>query len=795
MLRLSAVNTFPLFMPPVPGRPASALRAGRTRAKAGGIASRLPVQLRAVRRLMPQEPSPVAHRDHDVLWPARQARIAARREPLAAGARVPSSAVGTETRGGGAAARNVSRKPEAPRDKASASVVVDIDEAVHGLYAAIKFGLDAGSGEAAHVAEQLCEEASGLAQTPLYWMRSEALPNSGTEMALVLGSGALMLPLAGMAIKAGREEIREARDTLAQLKGAMSDVRSQAETQRQALAECEQQCDGKAPPLLLADHARLRQRFVDLRFERQSARMDAGVGISSVASGVAILAKVGEEMALQGGLALAAKGSSLPALVANNSTAAGVATVSGAAGTLVLGPLASVFAVTLGGFFTHQSRIEKQRLLDDKKQVLAFLAALPPMSAGSPDSSYRAFLEGKLAQRERFFSRFAKWNIGFLSGSSLYAASTLSKMGLGIAALAGVSALGGPIALGGLLVGGIVGAGVMGISSHQYLFAHGRYKRYLGYRREACAEVDRAGLVLPDALARCVEPRSLGASHPAHGLGFSLRGALFDQVDRREKALQALLVRAATDQSKFYRPLARSTDAVGGGKTSRRRWLPQEAKARSRAVGTFVRTLFGARSLQAARQRSRQTYQRETPLMNSMVLEQWLDRPETLRPQLETLRYCLEAHIDYLASKQEAGRVLLSGETASPGGEGVAAEQAVSDLVASLRQSADEDSAKLAQCVQTLRLLDRLQAQVGMPAEPDQADQLATLRHRFVCLQAGRDGDALPVPVPSPAEARRAFARFVMRESPSYFAAVRGTLLDTEMLAARVRERAGVRFF
>ncbi|MBI3143670.1 MAG: hypothetical protein HYZ18_00070 [Pseudogulbenkiania sp.] len=239
------------------------------------------------------------------------------------------------------------------------------------------------------------------------------------------------------------------------------------------------------------------------------------------------------------------------------------------AGTLVLGPLVSVFAVTLGGFFTRQSRIEKQRLLDDKKQVQAFLAALPPTpgssTAESSNSPYRVFLTGKLAQRERFFTRFNNWNMGFLGGSSLYATSTLTKMGLGVAALAGASALGGPIVLGGVTVAGIGGL-VMGVSSHQYLFGHDKYKRYQGYRRQAGAEVDRAWLVLADALVRRGEPLGTGKSPPVNGIGFGLREALFDQVDRREKALQALLVQAAADQNKQYRPHVRSTDTVPGMK-------------------------------------------------------------------------------------------------------------------------------------------------------------------------------------------------------------------------------------
>ncbi|MBI3143671.1 MAG: hypothetical protein HYZ18_00075 [Pseudogulbenkiania sp.] len=188
--------------------------------------------------------------------------------------------------------------------------------------------------------------------------------------------------------------------------------------------------------------------------------------------------------------------------------------------------------------------------------------------------------------------------------------------------------------------------------------------------------------------------------------------------------------------------------------------------------------------------------------MNRVVLVQWLDRPEHLPAQLETMRHCFKAHIDYLARKHEFGLNPLSMADLLPEGAGgaaglgvsdSAARKAAADLLARLGKSVEEDSAKLAQCAQSLELLERLAGQTGEQGGADHADQLAVLRHRFVCLQTGRDSNALPVP--SPDEARRAFARFVMDEAPSHFATVRGTLLATEMLAARVRARARVRFF
>ena len=51
--------------------------------------------------------------------------------------------------------------------------------------------------------------------------------------------------------------------------------------------------------------------------------------------------------------------------------------------------------------------------------VLSAAVSLDALAGGAAESSnspYRVFLTGKLAQRERFFSRFNNWSMGFLGG-------------------------------------------------------------------------------------------------------------------------------------------------------------------------------------------------------------------------------------------------------------------------------------------------------------------------------------------------------------------------------------------
>ena len=649
-------------------------------------------------------------------------------------------------------------------------VMVDLDEAVHGLYAGTKYAIEGTRGSSSQLGDMLGREADRLSHQPLGWMRDQALAHDASEMAAALGLGAVMLPLSAMAIHAGIHETAAARRTHARLKG-----RAQAITAMQDRLNVLE--DTAAGHLSRVQQHAYGHALEEIRHDRRLNTLDGGAGVSSLVSGTTIAAKVAEEIGVKTGLAIAAKSVQSTALVSHSGVACGVATSAGIASQVVLAPLAGLSATALGLFFARHSQLSKRRLKADIAHVQRAVGQLDPSELSPQAQRYQAFLTIKLAQRDRFQRRYHDWNLGFVSGSTAYTASAAAKAGIGIAAMAGASVATGPIGMGALLGVGVAGALTMGVSAHQYLLGHGKKKRYQGYEHADLPGIDRQFLVIVDALAKQNHPRAKDAA----ANGFELRAALYAHIDGQEKALSDLLRQAADGQKKHYSLTKRSTDATVAVATARQQvaWHHQ-AKAYLHASAVYSHERLH-HSHQEARQHAAHVFGKESATMTAQSLAAWLDQPRNAAPQIAYMTTVLEGQQAYLRKKiaTHHQRVQLTqpdplGSDATPEERACYAERfhAQALLTEQLHAGQELDVATLRRTTRALADLKRT---------TDSTEQrLQNGRAAFLSIQYGQDGAVT-------SDAAH-FARFCCKDAGAQTSAMRGTLLATEIQAGRLAD-------
>ncbi|AKK69297.1 type III secretion system effector XopK [Xanthomonas translucens] len=298
------------------------------------------------------------------------------------------------------------------------------------------------------------------------------------------------------------------------------------------------------------------------------------------------------------------------------------------------------------------------------------------------------------------------------------------------------------------------------------------------------AGADQALTAVADALPA---PEAMRAA-PQHG--FELRSALHACADGQEKARETLLQRCAEDRKQRYRAVPRSTDAhTALAQPAHKPSLRQRAKAALFAGATYGRAVLSGKHRQAGEKAAR-SYAKHADTLTETALAQWLQTPDSVKPQIAYMQCCLELQKKYLQTKLSA-RVTLPPLDAGtdPAGEAererTPAQQAQTRLATQLREAQERDEVQL-------RSVSLMLEELGM-AETEQASpdarQRARAQNRLPGLQQRLVG-ALTANEIAPQPGAAGFAHFCMKQAREDTTDLRGTLLSIEMQAARIREEA-----
>ncbi|WP_407367311.1 type III secretion system effector XopK [Xanthomonas campestris] len=692
----------------------------------------------------------------------------------------------------------------------------------------------------------------------LHALAEEGAPAGTFDLAMSLGISGAMLPLSSLAIYAAYKETREVAEQRTHLRQQERRLRAEQATLHSAL--------GTTAPAGAANayaHALGEAIETNAYLQRRNTR-DGAIAATSMASAGVIFTKAASELGIQGGLAIASKSANAAGLVGHSVAAAGAASAAGIAGSFVLAPLASVAATALGGTFLHQSRRERTRVAVDVGRVQRFLQDLEPGELSPGAQRYQHFVNTKLGKYDRFAHRFNQWNKGFVVGGVTYTASTLTKVGVSAAVVAGAT-VAAPVGTGLIIGAGLLGAATMGVGSHQFLLAHGKQKRYRRYQTEDMPGVDRALLAVADLLpAREAEgapsreapnvadqlpPTAVDVAltpvaeeaegsdeddivaEPDPGLeakhrrgasaagdaqpampepaastadrsgataaddvvphhGFELRSALYACIDGQEKALDAFVQAGADDLQKLHPAKPRSTDpGKGSGRPAPAAPLGRRINAALRAAANYGRAVLTGKP-QEARGKAMRSHAKHSAVLTETALAQWLQTPGSVKSQIAYMQCCLELQKKYLDAKLSAQADLpqpdVHDDPHSHDQTPVATvDQASERLLAQLHQVRTHDDTQqraISLMLQELEMAEQELASPDVRSQARAAARMPGLQQRLIRVLTS---NAIV-----PQEGVAGFARFCMKQARQHTTHVRGTLLATEVQAARIREQA-----
>lgn len=594
-------------------------------------------------------------------------------------------------------------------------IAVDLDEAAHGAYACSKYLGDVFAGKPERVAGEIRDDAALLASAPKEALIREAVPHGVGDFSAAVGASAAVLPLAGLAIHAGIHEIRDAR-------GQLRDCAGRERRLRDALRVAEALTP--VVPETANEAALLRQARKDNGFSRRLALKDLGIGISSALSGAAIALKSSLDIGFKSALAAVQKKFSLLDAAQQGTQIGTAGMVAGAAGTLVLSPLAGLFATTLGISFVRKSASKHRQLKRDvalaRQDLQINLALLDASGKEEPRHvRYAEFIRRQADKRIQFFRGFRRWNKAFLLGSGLYAASATTKMAVTAAALAGVgAAASNPVGLGVLLGLGVLGALIMGGASLSFLTGHDRQGRFSRHTGQDHPDVDREFLASLDLYRK---PAPEGSPTSDAGLrwsvsGLDTRARCLEALDARKEALRTLL-RGAADANGKLPP----------GDPAHHVWSKLACGLRT---GTqFLHTLVTKGDAARARIDARATRLAHRRDLGSGQLDAWLGTPQGHEALLGFVEADLRARAGYLSHKL-AVRLDIQERTGieMPADADDAAKSRLQDLIAFLSEQdglIERDQAELERCRALLAQADRCRTPFDGAENPDAAAERA----------------------------------------------------------------------
>jgi hypothetical protein len=675
------------------------------------------------------------------------------------------------------------------------AIIVDLDEAVHGVYAAIGYLVQSFKGGSGGVAQQFRDNANLLVQNPSGWITDSEAPHGATDFGISAGIAGVLLPLAILAIKAGVEEMHGAAHTGKELRDKIKNL----ETNIEGLARSGLLNNSQAPREIarLADQVD-RERLTAMRFLAKQNKADAGIGFFSAGAGGAILAKASAEIAEKA--AYIATGASHAATLATEGV--------GFASTFALGPVAAAASTGLAGYALQKSLRKRDAFRNERESTETRIGQLlGGQVASQAVTAYHAFLSAKLEQHDKFFSSYTNWSKGFLGGSTLYTASTTAKMGVAIAAFAGASALSHGAVPAALLAGVTAGGVIMGASSQHFLTGHGRQQRYQGYYKDDDPELDRNFLASIDLLGNAGS-----SADPLRGL--KLRSDFFSQISSREDQRQTFLTEVANATGKRfddkYTYTADPEDVVRrrGPKPTPKEVVQSAAQratadsfGRLRAAGQFATQTLKSGSISSAKASAQKEWNDSRAYLTKSSLKDWLSESQNTAAQIEVMKSMLDTQLDFLEKKVDAkadAYKVASGELNSlrvdSDVEGPVPEQnatriqqgnELKRMLVNLDRDLERDQTQLAQA---LKLRISLQTLSGGTSNAIDEDQLALAITQFMKIQSGETYDSHADP-PNIGTARDKFAEYLMKDAPKRYRDLRGKLIETELQSARLRDQ------
>ena len=277
---------------------------------------------------------------------------------------------------------------------------------------------------------------------------------------------------------------------------------------------------------------------------------------------------------------------------------------------------------------------------------------------------------------------------------------------------------------------------------------------------------------------------------PQHG--FELRSALYACIDGQEKALEGFLERGADALHKLNSAKLRSTDQSNG--SSRPAYtvsLGKRFNAAMYAAANYGRAVLTGKP-QEARGKAMRSHAKHSATLTETALAQWLQTPDSVKPQIAYMQTCLELQKKYLDAKLAAQADIpplhaQDNDTSRLNTPGAAADQAAERLLAQLHQARTRDDTQhraLSLMLQELEMAEQELASPEVKIQARAAARMPGLQQRLVGLMTSN------AVAPQPGVA--GFARFCMKQAHQHATHLRGTLVATEVQAARVREQAAV---
>jgi len=656
-------------------------------------------------------------------------------------------------------------------------IAVDLDEAAHGAYASTKYMIDAMSGDPAKITLQFKEDALQAANAPKDALTKEIVPSGVADFAAGIGVSAGILPLAGLAIHAGIHEIGDARAQLKKLQE--HSAREKQDMQQLMLLQ-------GVVPGVEQDISLSASKAENLAFAKKLARQDLGVGVSSLLSGSAIAAKSTMDIAFKSTLVATQKKFSLLDMAQQGTQIGTAGVVTGAAGTLVLGPLAGVFATTLGIFFVYKSTRKKTQLKRDfkwAKQHIGMNLALNK-AAGfecQHHANYSDFILRQGTKRIQFFQKFGSWNKAFLAGSGLYAASATTKMVVTSLALAGVgAAASNPVGLGIVLGVGIVGALVMGGASLSFITGHDKQGRYAKHTSKEHAGVDREFLVSLDLFRKFAkdDQPDPSAALKWSSLGLDARSTCLQWLDTRKQSLQEFVMEAATHHDKLM-------------PRDPHHHLWSKGACAIKVGATYFAKLTNTRSLKKAAQSAHDTRMESRKDLGSRHIEQWIKSEPGQSALFRFAQKDLHSRANYLALKLKIRFDLTKQGAVVPPGESADNADTILDAYTAYvgKQDAliEKDQAELERSLALLGQIDRVR-KAGISADCAGNDQRAALKDKHNLLRNLADyfgATSSDLPEASP---ERTLSKTLRSELYHDIKEARGVLFETQLEASKIRE-------
>jgi hypothetical protein len=407
----------------------------------------------------------------------------------------------------------------------------DGDEAGHAVQAEWKYFGPGHPSNSAHQAHVLSVARHGFGKA---FSIDPLSHGAGSLLGDTLGSGGVFV--AGRyAQAAGKEEYGESREKAPQFARFHAALSSETAFAADAAR--------RSPELArrartVVERGRVRETIATIAGGRNAR---AGmIGLFSLLSGIAIMARAGTEIFRNLGLAVAGQTTAPATYAQQNPKAGAFAQVTGGLSN-AFAAFAAGCAVFLGFHFSRKADEATKTWEAGRAEVEAHLR---PIAAGTgAEARYAAFVLDKTEHRGAFLKSYGRKDRIFLIGASLYAFGTLATIAVeaGVRLSKKISDATKPIVLTVLSALGIGGALAMGIFSHQFFFGHPRTSRY-----------DRA-LVLdtPDLNRRLL-------SHPE---ARDLRTSFYALTRTRERVRERLLAKIADARGRSFTPTVHSEDA------------------------------------------------------------------------------------------------------------------------------------------------------------------------------------------------------------------------------------------